>query len=189
MSEADRYGEDAALDELWDRCLTDGGACDELFRSSAPDTAYRMFGATCGVQFTEEALSCTGALAQHTASETYGSNATLDRLWDGCAALDFAACDELFFEAPVDSGYMHFAAFCGFDLAIAEGNTCVSRFIGYGDNPELDALYDECAAGDLAACDTLYDQSTYGSDYEAFAVSCGGVTTDWQFATCADAFG
>ena len=43
----------------------------------------------------------------------------------------------------------------------------------YGDDPELDALYDSCAGGDGAACDELYLNSAAGSEYEQFAGTCG----------------
>lgn len=38
----------------------------------------------------------------------------------------------------------------------------------YGDNPTLDALWDECEAGDRTACRDLYMHSEFGSEYEAF---------------------
>ncbi|WP_084129381.1 DUF4190 domain-containing protein [Demequina sp. NBRC 110055] len=44
----------------------------------------------------------------------------------------------------------------------------------YGDDPQLDALYDQCAAGDNVACDDLYWDSGTGSEYESFAQDCGG---------------
>jgi S1-C subfamily serine protease len=53
----------------------------------------------------------------------------------------------------------------------------------YGDDDTLDGLYDSCAAGDLGACDDLWWSSAYGSDYEAFATTCGG-TSDPSFGTC-----
>ena len=43
----------------------------------------------------------------------------------------------------------------------------------YGDNPALDLLYDQCAAGDGAACDELYATSHEGTAYEQFGYSCG----------------
>ncbi len=43
----------------------------------------------------------------------------------------------------------------------------------YGDDPELDALWDACAAGDGAACDALFDAAPLGSDYERFGSTCG----------------
>ncbi len=48
------------------------------------------------------------------------------------------------------------------------------HFGTYGSDPELDALWDACEGGDNAACDELYIQSPFGSEYEAFAESCGG---------------
>ncbi|WP_179951029.1 DUF4190 domain-containing protein [Xylanimonas oleitrophica] len=44
----------------------------------------------------------------------------------------------------------------------------------YGDNATLDALWDGCAAGDMAACDDLYESSEIGSEYEQFGETCGG---------------
>jgi hypothetical protein len=43
----------------------------------------------------------------------------------------------------------------------------------YGDNPELDQLWDRCADGAGAACDTLYNRSEFGSEYERFGATCG----------------
>jgi hypothetical protein len=48
-----------------------------------------------------------------------------------------------------------------------------SDAFAYGDDPELDALYDSCAGGDGAACDDLYLNSAAGSEYEQFAGTCG----------------
>ena len=45
--------------------------------------------------------------------------------------------------------------------------------ITYGDNPTMDALYDECAAGSGAACDALYQQSGVRTEYESFGLTCG----------------
>jgi len=43
----------------------------------------------------------------------------------------------------------------------------------YGDDQALDELSDDCLAGDLTACDTLYTTSPLGSGYEAFGSTCG----------------
>lgn len=45
----------------------------------------------------------------------------------------------------------------------------------YGDNAYLDELWDGCEAGDMAACDTLYFESPFGSQYEEFGDNCGTV--------------
>ena len=43
-----------------------------------------------------------------------------------------------------------------------------------GDDPDLDALWDRCAAGDGSACDELFEVAPLGSPYEEFAATCGG---------------
>jgi hypothetical protein len=54
-----------------------------------------------------------------------------------------------------------------------------------GDDPVLDALYDQCALGSGQACDDLFDRSPVGSAYEAFALTCGNRTTERR---CADVY-
>ena len=44
----------------------------------------------------------------------------------------------------------------------------------YGDSVFLDRAYDLCRAGDLGACDLLYDYSEVGSEYVDFGATCGG---------------
>jgi hypothetical protein len=46
----------------------------------------------------------------------------------------------------------------------------------HGQDGALDALWARCAAGDGAACDDLFARSPIGSDYERFALTCGGRT-------------
>lgn len=46
----------------------------------------------------------------------------------------------------------------------------------YGDDPTMDALWDQCEAGDAAACDELYQVSPLDSEYERFGDTCGGRT-------------
>ena len=59
----------------------------------------------------------------------------------------------------------------------------------YGDDPALDALWDGCAAGDYAACDTLWIESPFGSDYESFAETCGAISEESLFGSCELEFG
>jgi hypothetical protein len=54
-----------------------------------------------------------------------------------------------------------------------------------GDDPTLDALYDQCAAGSGQACDDLFGLAPVGSAYESFAITCGGRTTERR---CADVY-
>jgi hypothetical protein len=75
---------------------------------------------------------------------------------------------------------------CGLDvedymLIVMAGNA-------YGDNPELDALYDECAAGDGYSCDELFFNSEIGSQYETFGMTCGErFENDVNAGACFDA--
>jgi len=49
---AETYGDDPALDELWDACdAGDGAACDDLFSETDGGTEYEEFGWTCGGRF------------------------------------------------------------------------------------------------------------------------------------------
>ena len=45
--------------------------------------------------------------------------------------------------------------------------------VTYGDDPELDELWDLCDAGDGVACDELWSRAPIGSEYERFGVTCG----------------
>ena len=113
----------------------------------------------------------------------YGSNAQYDALWDRCADEDWAACDELYRESPVDSAYEDFGDTCGNRQAGGTDIYCVDAFGGgdsssqgdsgdepnaYGDDSYLDSLWDACAGGDTQACDDLYWESPVGSEYESF---------------------
>jgi len=51
-----------------------------------------------------------------------------------------------------------------------------------GESPDLDALWDECAAGFGQACDDLFARAVIGSEYETFAASCGGRTRELHCA-------
>ena len=50
-------------------------------------------------------------------------------------------------------------------------------------DPELDALYQDCADGDMQACDDLYMESPAGSECEAFGDTCGGTTSGGTWCT------
>jgi hypothetical protein len=54
--------------------------------------------------------------------------------------------------------------------------------MGPGADAGLDALYRSCAAGSGKACDRLFDEAPLGSEYEDFALSCGGRTTELRCA-------
>jgi hypothetical protein len=48
-----------------------------------------------------------------------------------------------------------------------------SNAFAYGDDPGLDRLWDECAAGNGKACDDLYQAAPVDSEYETFGYTCG----------------
>lgn len=122
---------------------------------------------------------------------TYGDDATLDGLWDACEGGDMEACDNLFRESPLGSEYEDFGNTCG--NRTDGGRYCVDEDIATdaptageegsddalsapGDDPELDALWNACAGGDMGACDDLYFQAPSGSQYEDFGDTCGNRT-------------
>ena len=53
-----------------------------------------------------------------------------------------------------------------------------------GDDPQLDALAEECFDGDPSSCDDLYRDSDVGSDYEEYGGTCGGRTGSGQLGGC-----
>lgn len=57
--------------------------------------------------------SCTGALDGLAGDGSYGDDAALDALWDGCAAGDMTSCDDLYRESPFGSEYEVFGDTCG----------------------------------------------------------------------------
>ena len=61
---------------------------------------------------------------------------------------------------------------------------------GLGDDPILDQYAASCYDGDMAACDTLYDQSEVGSTYEAYGGTCAGrqPNRNSDVVYCTDAF-
>jgi hypothetical protein len=68
---------------------------------------------------------------------------------------------------------------------LAPNDTRAGEPRAYGDDADLDALYDQCRAGRGAACDTLFDEAPLGSAYEQFAVTCGNRTRERH---CADRY-
>ncbi|HSL59740.1 MAG TPA: hypothetical protein VK866_17965 [Acidimicrobiales bacterium] len=106
----------------------------------------------------------------------------LDSLLDelGLDGLRAIATDDEGAEFTDEQGVAVFAAFeeCDVDifgdLGEGEGGGIDSDAQSYGDDPELDALWDACEGGDGQACDDLFFQSPIGSEYEEFGDTCGG---------------
>lgn len=111
------------------------------------------------------------------------SDSRLDALWEACAEGDFESCDDLFLEAPSGSSYEDFGDSCGnrnepagycVDIYASETSPAITPGgDGYGTDPGLDALWDDCEAGDYSACDDLFFAAEYGTEYSDFGDSCG----------------
>jgi len=172
---ADR-GDDPRLDALWNDCAGgDMAACDTLYREAPSGSVYEQFGDTCGGS-TAGGVWCS-------AEDASLADPYLDDLWTACGKGDWAACDSLYLEAPIGSVHEEFGATCG---GITDGSLwCVDEFVAT--DPYLDGLWDACAVGDWAACDSLYVEAPIGSAYEEFGATCGGITDGSRW--CTDEFG
>jgi len=153
----------------------------------------------CGDEFVEAGIMDlgdvfnSGAFSESSGGiDTYGDDPRLDGLWDACGSGDRTACDELYWEAPIGSEYENFARSCGGTLEGSNDGSCAEAYRGsdaaYGDDPRLDALYDSCADGDMAACDELYWEAPVYSEYEMFGNLCGDRSEYFLFGDCEAAF-
>jgi hypothetical protein len=151
------YGDDAALDGLWDACADgDFNACDELYYDSPSGSAYSTFGSTCGDREPETSGKCIFV--------------QLDALRDACGSRDMAACDELYRTAFYGTDDKEFGSTCGGTREESFGRCMI---FSYGDDVQLDALWDACADGDMDACDNLYNEAPAGTKYQEFGGTCG----------------
>ena len=76
------------------------------------------------------------------------------------------------------------------DLATGGGGP-VERFSpvapgALGTDPVLDGYARSCFAGDLSACDALWQQSPPMSDYETYAATCGGRAKRGAVTACSE---
>lgn len=128
------YGDDPELDALWDACA--GGsaeACDDLWGQAPVDSEYEEFGFSCGgvvpegeVEICSEVLGSSSDTGE---SFTFGDDAALDALWQACSAGDGQACDDLYWDSPIDSEYEAFGNTCGYRFPEADApGTCVDAF-------------------------------------------------------------
>lgn len=101
----------------------------------------------------------------------------------GCRDGDMMDCDSLAIWAETGSEEDDLAQSCNGLGDRGEAGSCyvlgldAEKATSYGDDDDLDALYDSCAAGDMTACDDLYYDAPYTSsgtsEYREFAESCG----------------
>ena len=142
--------------------------------------------------FIERSIEEGTALKENCDGYAYGTNIIGDYLWDLCSDEIFWACDSLFdldLYLPVGGEYTSFGATCGDQVEI--DIYCVEYFetsfpINYGEDPNLDALYDECSRGNGDSCDVLYFSSQGASEkdeYFQFAATCGN-TEEFDSVWC-----
>jgi len=173
------YGDDTRLDWLWDRCASgDMPSCDAMVEESAGGTDYAFFGETCGERVVGGG-DCVERGIPAEEPHSYGDDAGLDRLWDGCNAGDMAACDVLSGQAPPDTEYVRFGETCG--ERTDGGGECsaigsAEALFTYGDDPFFDELWDRCNGEDFGGCMELYELAPIGTEYEEFGGTCGGRT-------------
>lgn len=133
--------------------LAAAGETEDAFAEFAAQAAYQWL----GVSPSESDCLAEGLVADETARDTF--------------------CDMLSYYEPVVEGDEPPEALvdlfdnCGLD--VEDFMSTVLAGDAYGDNPELDALWDACATGDGESCDNLFFSSMIDSDYETFGATCG----------------
>ena len=170
---------EAAVEELdlsWidvERAFEETGDLSSL-SSDTDEVSAEMLACLRQLTLADLELMDAPAWVAHAGVEAYGDDPELDALWDACEAGDDVACDDLYRRSPLGSEYESFAVANGGSGGGLFDSGSGSGVEAYGDDPELDALWDACEAGDDVACDDLFWQSPTGSEYESFALSCGG---------------
>lgn len=178
----------------------DAQACEDLFQAADAGSAEEEFGRTCGGR-TDGSVDCADAdmTAPPNSWSASGGEGEADiaALYSACEAGDGAACDQLFSAAEPGSAEEEFGRTCGGRSDGAtfcdgadfmgeppnswEPSTTIGEATTYGDDPYLDGLWDACAGGDMVACDDLFMESPFGSEYEEFGDTCGGTTSGGEW--------
>lgn len=174
-------GSDPALDALAQSCYDgDMKACDDLYDQADVDSAYETYGDTCAGR------QPTGTLRYCTSS--FSGFASPDRLAPPAdpAATTTQTTDAVGVQPamqPIDTTPPE-------DTTSGDGiPEPTQEPTGLGRDPEMDALAESCYDGDMADCDTLYQQSPVASRYEAYGDSCAGRQPEGTSFYCVDAFG
>lgn len=110
-------GTNPELDRLWIACDNENYAlCDDLYFSAPSGSDYENFGDSCGYRNEPAGLCATiyeGGAEPANLDGDYGSDASLDRLWDRCDDGNYQACDDLFTASPSGTAYRYFGDSCG----------------------------------------------------------------------------
>jgi hypothetical protein len=107
---------------------------------------------------------------------------------------DIDGAFEILTDAENDDRLDEIADDLGLEVCGQEGDDTTTttgevEFGAYGSDPELDALYDECADGSADACDELWTTAENGTEYYDFGYSCGGVVPEGETEVCSDVLG
>lgn len=186
------YGDDAALDSLYDACSAgDMAACDDLWWASSIGSAYESFAMSCGTSgfgpsFGTCELEADWAAedARQEADEKREQDAAasqISALLAACKQGDMPACDGLQAEAAYGSSEYDAAETCGGHYPDGWGS-CVDRKAGAA---TLQGLVTSCQGGDMQACDDLGWEADYGSAEYDVAETCGGHYPD-GYGSCVD---
>ena len=115
---------DRIIDELGARGLSVTDICDGAIGDGPipADAQEAIFTCLSADFLSTDTPDTSGSSDSSGNSGTYGSDAELDALWDGCVAGDGAACDDLYFRARIGSEYEDFGDKCGDRYAISPGS-------------------------------------------------------------------
>jgi hypothetical protein len=194
-------GDDDSPKERAGSVVDDDGATTKAGDATSPDDTTAREG--------EKSDEVTGQ-PDPSDPQAYGDDATLDALYDKCKAGDLDACDQLYLDSGFGTKYEAFGDTCGgrskggaycAKTADATGTGATGGTSGsqvsdgladssaqtYGDDPDLDRLWDACQAGDMTSCDSLYLSAPFGTPYEEFGGTCGHRNTPQGM--CADLYG
>jgi hypothetical protein len=111
-----------------------------------------------------------------------GDDPALDELAVACFNDDLGSCDDLYVESPDGSLYEAYGATCGARIDQPTNLLCADVLLpptsadpaGLGGDPFLNALAEQCYAGDLLDCDILFAEAETNSAYERFGAGCAG---------------
>lgn len=175
------------LEALYDECREgDAAACEDLFNRAEVGSEMEEFGMTCGGR-TDGTIECAEADMSVPADSwvplpDVPGMEDLDDLLDD---LDLEIPGLELPEGTEGSGDTGSSPTPG---AYDDPNGCMESTCepgqARGDNPRMDALWDACEAGTMAACDDLYHLSGFGSEYEDFGYTCGMTQPDNSGAYC-----
>jgi hypothetical protein len=195
---------DPVVDEMLAECADGNGiACDQAYALTESGSDAEAFADTCG-ETEDPGTICAAILGgakvepERTEGTSYGDDPDFDSYYDNCEGGDMPQCDLLFLTSPIGSEYEEFGGTCGGIFTVDDAPfSCAADGGGdggdggddpftYGDDPELDALWDACDGGDPDACDQLFSDSPGGSEYEDFGFSCGGRVPEGEVEICSD---